>query len=121
MLSLVIYIETQGHFLVLERKYENPSTLQAANQVLTCPRHSAPREDTGSLGGLTLAESMMLSKSLTSHPPWERVRVEAEPFVTQFLLLRCTRPWQDVGALPRGLLSKSEARPLSLRLTLPQH
>lgn len=58
MLSLVIYIETQGHFLMLELKYVSPSTFQAANQELLLNSSLLPlREYSRFLCGLTLAEA----------------------------------------------------------------
>lgn len=58
MLSLVIYIETQGHFLMLEHKYVSPSTFQAANQgFLLSSSLLPPREYSRFLCGLTLAEA----------------------------------------------------------------
>lgn len=52
MLSLLIYIETQGHFLMLEHKYISLSTFQAA-VLITLTLREYPRF----LCGLTLAEA----------------------------------------------------------------
>lgn len=69
---------------MLEHKNENLYTFQAAHQglMLSCSFLSL-MEDTSFLCGLTLAKGMVSSKSLTGHPPWDGVRVEANSSLHQ--------------------------------------